>query len=131
MYIKKGENMKDRWLFRGKSLFNGKLEYGSLFYDKYHAYISSCPPDVYDSELRIEHWEEVDPSTICQCIGLRDKNGVLIFEGDIIRHSKGEIKKNNIWEPHYEDLIVDIYTIWQLNQVCEYSCEITGNIHDN
>ena len=28
-------------------------------------------------------WYEVDPSTICQCTGLRDKNGKLIWENDI------------------------------------------------
>lgn len=29
-------------------------------------------------------WYEVDPSTICQCTGLRDKNGKLIWENDIV-----------------------------------------------
>ena len=33
---------------------------------------------------------EVDPSTICQCTGLRDKNGKLIWENDIVN---GSIKR--------------------------------------
>lgn len=32
---------------------------------------------------------EVDPSTICQCTGLKDNNGKLIFENDIVElHDK-------------------------------------------
>ncbi len=32
----------------------------------------------------------VDPATLGQCTGLRDKNGTLVFEGDILRVPTGE-----------------------------------------
>lgn len=36
---------------------------------------------------------EVDPATICQCTGLKDKNGTLIFENDIVCHKYYEDKE--------------------------------------
>ena len=41
-----------------------------------------------------EYFETVDPATIGQCTGLKDKNGKLIFEGDIVIHNEdGFIKE--------------------------------------
>ena len=38
----------------------------------------------YGNEVGIH---EVEPSTICQCTGLKDKNGNLIWENDIVRRN--------------------------------------------
>ena len=70
--------MEDRYLFKAKRLDNGEWIVGDLSHHKTGkvfikplngSAISTC---------------EVDKDTICQCIGLKDKNGKLIWENDII-----------------------------------------------
>lgn len=71
--------MENRFLSRGKRIDNGRWVYGLPSYDK-------------DGEIReIEAYEDtdvvfyaVDPSTICQCTGLSDKTGEIIFKNDIV-----------------------------------------------
>ena len=72
--------MEDRYLFRGKRIDNGEWVYGAvLFHDSDAATIFNQHPA--DGSLQ---GFEVDVETICQCTGLKDKRGRLIFENDIL-----------------------------------------------
>lgn len=78
-------------IFRGRKKggtewFEGDLSY--LVHDKRECYI--FPPDGYNSP----EWYEVDPATVGQYTGLKDKNGTKIFEGDIlsVRDRDGEYR---------------------------------------
>lgn len=68
--------MENRYLFRGKRSDNGEWVYGLPSYDREGQVreIETC---------RDAAFYTVDPATICQCTGLKDINGKLIWENDI------------------------------------------------
>lgn len=74
--------MQDRYLFRAKRLDNGQWVQGFICKKKYKSnkFYISCFHDKDDNE----QFFAIDPDTICQCTGLKDKNGKLIWENDIM-----------------------------------------------
>lgn len=69
-------------LYQGKRLDNGEWVEGNLFVpdEGYNAPTEIC---VGTNRVRITY--DVDPDTVSEFIGLRDKNKKLIFEGNIIK----------------------------------------------
>ena len=67
--------MENRYLFRGKTI-RGDWVRGLLASKDDKWYISNKAGAPFAYEIR--------PESICQCTGLKDKNGKLIFENDIM-----------------------------------------------
>lgn len=82
--------MEDRYLFKAKELDDGEWVQGyyvkglDVFENCEEAHIIFEPNTMFYSSGETDGWYKVDPSTICQCTGLRDKNGKLIWENDIM-----------------------------------------------
>lgn len=142
--------MQERYLYRAKRLDNGKWVEGFYFCMTHpdgrhtHHFIIPLGADL-SCGTPIEKIQiEVDPSTICRCTGLRDKNGKLIWENDIV---DGHIKRGAaflnclvLWNeckarfdvramdcnfPMTQDEVVGDISI------CGFDYEVIGNTFDN
>lgn len=109
-----------RGIWRGKRLNNGERVEGLL------TYRSESTARLTDVATDEEFW--VDSSTLGECTGLTDKNGKLIFEGDIIEHKSKRyvikyIEKYMRFSPVKPATVFAVFDYTQ--------SEIIGNVHDN
>ena len=121
--------MKDRYLFRGKCRKTGEWRYG--WYRRNRYYLTTL---IESESTGMGH--EVIPETVGQFTGLLDKNGVRIFEGDVLKTFciEGELIHCRVEYdiPKGRFLAVNDYEAFDVTaaRFPDYT-EIIGNIHDH
>lgn len=111
-------------LFRGKRVDNGEWVYGNYIH-------TDCYKEANDYIRQNETFgHAVDPSTVGQYIGLTEKNGKKIFEGDIVAHVKFPDEPALIC---WHETGFAIKGLWYESDISRYikHIEVIGNIHDN
>lgn len=130
--------MEDRYLFKAKRVDNGEWVTGSLITceDGTCKIATSCLEGKADEPILVCAYD-VDRDTICQCTGLKDKNGNLIWENDIVRTIYDGIEHiyQVIWDKSELDFKAtngkEFYKSNFEYLPCCDEVEVIGNIFDN
>lgn len=123
--------MEDRYLYRAKRIDNDEWIQGDLVHSVYKKG-DTCVGQ-YENEVGMH---VVDSSTICQCTGLKDKNGNLIWENDIVNCQDAECSGYICWDKNRSSFLFNVLIEdggFEEEHIYDYQdcMEIIGNTFDN
>ena len=135
---------QSRYLYKAKRIDGGEWVQGyyvkgSDMYGKETNVIFE-PDAIFYSHGETDGLAEIDPSTICQCTGLKDKNGKLIWENDVVGFwdtystENGHAEMDCIGKVVWDDETISFQVTNRLSadsyEVID-ECSVIGNIFDN
>ncbi len=132
--------------FRGKAVMTkDELDYqsipnykgwikGSLVVDGNDHYIVGEIVDASDDGLIHEWWAKVEPKSVGQYTGLKDKNSREIYEGDVLNHITHDFHLEVSWQAlwpgfYYQYIGTEQFHKLTVGAVGHF--EIIGNIYEN
>ena len=134
--------MEDRYLFKAKRLDNGEWVKGALVYDymdKLYRIITEIDYST-GTCITTDKAPRVDVSTICQCTGLKDKNGKLIWENDVVAYwdtystesglAEADCAGQVVWDDETMSFQITNRLSAESYEVLD-ECSVIGNIFDN
>ena len=136
--------MEDRYLFRGMRCELSKVPYGDGWVI---GSLVEMPASFHKSGHAIVQgnryvYDDVDSKTIGQCTGRKDRNGRLIFEGDILKYTREDISSVEVlgfveycgkkmgWYMNCDGSYKKLYGEGSVSYD-DYELEVTGNIHQH